>query len=61
MDKFDVNVHTPIEVLLPENAQEVNDVQLLYTNIMLCKFVEFVLPFELESFVILSFVRGHTY
>ena len=50
-----------MEILLPENAQEVNDVQLPYTDIVLCKFVEFVLPFKLESFVILSFVGGHTY
>jgi len=40
-------VPTPIEVLLPENAHAVNDVQLLCTDIMLCKFVEFVLQFEL--------------
>jgi hypothetical protein len=47
-------VHTPIEVILPEKAQEVNDVH-LSTHVLLCKFVEFVLPFDLECFVFLSF------
>jgi hypothetical protein len=51
-----MNLPTPIGILLPGNAQEVNDVQLLYTDIMLCKFAEFMLPFELESFVFPSFV-----